>query len=466
MSCMAEHFDIAIIGAGSGGYMAAVRAAMMGAKTAIIEKANYGGTCLNNGCVPSKALLGPAELLHKIKDSKSLGINIETEAGFDWVAIQKRKNKIIKKLQVGIKVLFRERNITAYAGIAELDSKGKIKITSKNGDEFITADNIIIATGSVPAMIPGWPNDGKLICTTDEALHWKQLPNKLMIVGGGVIGCEFACMMNEYGVDVTIVELKDSLLPEMDKELGEFIKEVFTNRGIKILTGKGVESVNISGDKVNAAVDGKSIEFDKVLVAVGRKPNTENLGLENVGIETERGFIKVNDKMETSTSGYYCIGDANGRCLLAHAASAQGDVAVKNALGQSVEQTRPVPSAVYTYPEIASVGITCQKAEEENIPVCVGKFPIGFLGKAMAVGIDEGFVKVIRHKETGKLLGVHIAGHNATEMIESPTAMMSLGASAEELAEMIFAHPTLSEAVKEAAEDSYLRAIHLPPQNQ
>lgn len=464
---MADHFDIAIIGAGSGGYMAAVRAAMTGAKVAIIEKDNYGGTCLNNGCIPSKALLAPAELLHRIKNSKSLGVTIKSEAGFDWGAIQKRKNKIIKKLQVGIKVLFREHNVAAYNGTAALDGKGKIKITDKNGtEESITTSNIIIAVGSVPAVIPSWPNNNDLICTTDTALHWKQLPDKLLIVGGGVIGCEFACMMNEYGVDVTVVELQESLLPEMESDLGKYIEEVFINRGITIHTGVGIDNVEITDNAVQALIEGDTCVFDKVLVATGRKPNTENIGLESVGIETENGFIKVNDKMQTNIDSYYCIGDANGRCLLAHAASAQGDVAVKNALGKTVEQTRPIPSAVYTYPEIASVGITTKQAEKKNIPISVGEFPISYLGKAMAVGIEDGFVKVIRHKESNELLGVHIAGHNATEIIESATAIMSVSANTEELAEMIFAHPTLSEAVKEAAEDTFLRAIHLPPQKQ
>jgi dihydrolipoamide dehydrogenase len=303
-----------------------------------------------------------------------------------------------------------------------------------------------------------------VVCTSDEALHWKELPKRLLIVGGGVIGCEFACMMHEYGVEVTIVELMDGLLPEMESSLGKALEGVFTKRGMAIHTGVGVENIEAKNGAVEATISGNQVlQVDKVLVATGRRPNTEGIGLESIGLETDRGFIRVNDKMETAVKDYYCIGDANGRCLLAHAASAQGEVAVKNALGKKVKQTQPVPSAVYTFPEIASVGISSKQASEQNIPISVGDFPIGHLGKAMAVGEEFGSVRVIRHRDNQSLLGVHLIGHNATEIIESAAAMLTLKASAKDLGEMIFAHPTLSEAVKEAAEDSFQAALHLPP---
>ncbi|RKY03477.1 MAG: dihydrolipoyl dehydrogenase, partial [Planctomycetota bacterium] len=280
----------------------------------------------------------------------------------------------------------------------------------------------------------------------------------------GVIGCEFACMMHEYGVEVTIVELLDGLLPEMESKLGEALEGVFAKRGINIYTGVKVEDLQIKGGVAEAMLSGNQLLCaDKVLVATGRRPNTQDIGIESIGLETDRGFIRVNDKMETAVKNYYCIGDANGRCLLAHAASAQGEVAVENALGHSAEQMRPVPNAVYTFPEIASVGLTTKQAQQQGIPIRVGEFPIGYLGKAMAVGEDFGFVRVIRHFEDERLLGVHVIGHNATEIIESATAMLTLKASAKDLAEMIFAHPTLSEAVKEAAQDAFGSALHLPP---
>lgn len=462
---MAEHYQVAVLGAGPGGYIAALKAAQMGAKTAIVEKHHLGGTCLNYGCIPSKALLASAELMHRIQGANSLGVSVNGTVSFDWNGIQIRKDKVLMKLRGGIKGLFGARNVMLYSGSAVLDGAGKVNVTDANGgaDSF-TADNIILATGSVPARIPGWPTDPNVVCTSDEALHWNELPKKLLIVGGGVIGCEFACMMHEYGVEVTIVELMDSLLPEMEPSLGTSLKEVFIKRGMKIFTGVKVENIQASNGGVEAVISGdQKLTVDKVLVATGRRPNTQNIGTESIGLETDRGFIRVNDKMETGVKGYYCVGDANGRCLLAHAASAQGEVAVENALGHSKEQTLPVPNAVYTFPEIASVGITTKQAQQQGIPIRIGEFPIGYLGKAMAVGEEFGFVRVIRHYEDETLLGVHIIGHNATEMIESATAMLSQKAGAKDLAGMIFAHPTLSEAVKEAAEDSFQSALHLPP---
>jgi dihydrolipoamide dehydrogenase len=462
---MSEHYQVAVIGAGPGGYVAALKAAQMGAKTVIVEKHHLGGTCLNYGCIPSKALLASAELMHKISGSADLCVSINGTVSFDWPAIQKRKDKVLTKLRGGIKGLFTARNVTLLAGKAVLDGKGKVKVTDeKGGTTSFTADNIILATGSTPARIVAWPSDPQIVSTSDEALHWKELPKRLLIVGGGVICCEFACMMKEYGVDVTIVELMDSLLPEMETALGQALAGAFAKRGMKIFTGVKVEDLKLSGGGVEAVITGnKPMQFDRVLVATGRRPVTQDIGLESIGLQTDRGFIRVNDKMETAVKGYYCIGDANGRCLLAHAASAQGEVAVENALGHNKELTLPVPGAVYTFPEIASVGLTTKQAQQQNIPVRVGEFPIGYLGKAMAVGEEFGFVRVIRHYHDETLLGVHIIGHNATEIIESAAAMLTLKASAKDLAEMIFAHPTISEAVKEAAADTFESAMHLPP---
>ena len=462
---MADHYQVAVIGAGPGGYIAALKAAQMGAKTAIVEKHHLGGTCLNYGCIPSKALLASAELMHRMQEANSLGVSINGSVSYDWLAIQKRKDKVLTKLRGGIKGLLGARNVTLYSGKAVLDGPGKVNVMdAKGGSESFMADKIVLATGSVPARIPGWPADPNYVCTSDEALHWKELPKRLLIVGGGVIGCEFACMMHEYGVEVSIVELMDGLLPEMETQLGKALEGVFIKRGIGIYTGVKVEDLQAKASGIEAMISGnQTLQVDKVLVATGRRPNTQDIGLESIGIETDRGFIHVNDKMETAVKGYYCIGDANGRCLLAHAASAQGEVAVENALGHSTEQTLPVPNAVYTFPEIASVGLTTKQTQQQGIPIRVGEFPIGHLGKAMAVGEEFGFVRVIRHFEDESLLGVHVIGHNATEIIESATAMLTLKASAKDLAEMIFAHPTLSEAVKEAAEDAFQSALHLPP---
>jgi len=462
---MSEHFQVVVIGSGPGGYIAALEAARSGAKTAIVEKHHLGGTCLNYGCIPSKALLASAETIHKIGRAGSFGVNVDGSVSFDWPAIQKRKDRVVFTLRGGVKSLFDSRNIKLYSGKATLDGPGRINVTDeKGGSETITADSIILAVGSIPAMVPGWPTDNDLICTSDEALHWKELPKQLMIVGGGVIGCEFACMMKEYSVDVTIVEMMDSLLPEMEAQLGSHLANIFSKRGIDIFTGTRVDRLTVDGKGINAALsNSQTIEADKVLVATGRKANTHNIGLESVGIETDRGFIRVDDKMQTKVNGYFCIGDANGRCLLAHAASAQAVVAVKNALGGNSQFHLPIPSAVYTFPEIASVGITTRQAREQKIPVTIGQFPIGHLGKAMAVGEKNGFVKVISYRSDNTLLGVHVLGHNATEVVASATAMLTVKANTKQLAEVIFAHPTIGEAVKEAAEDTLLSALHLPP---
>lgn len=462
---MAEHFNIAVIGTGPGGYIAALKAAQLGAKVAVIEKHLLGGTCLNYGCIPSKALLASAELIHKINNAAALGVQVSGSVNYDWPAIQKRKDKVLAKLRGGVKNLFAARNVTLFTGRAVLDGSGKINITDDKGkSQTVTADRIIIASGSVPARIPGWPDDPSVVCTSDEALHWKDLPRRLLIVGGGVIGCEFACMMHEYGVQVTVVEMLEELLPEMESDLGRMLNRIFTQRGITIYTGVKVEDLQVAGQTASAVLsNGQTVEADKVLVAAGRRPATQDIGLETIGLETDRGFLRVNDRMETGAEGVYCIGDANGRCLLAHAASAQGVIAAENAAGRPAEYTLPVPNAVYTFPEIASVGLTTKQAARQEIPVSVGQFPIGYLGKAMAVGEETGFVKVIAAREDDTLLGVHILGHNATEIIESATAMIGLKAKAKDLAEMIFAHPTIGEAVKEAAEDVYSSALHLPP---
>jgi len=458
-------FDVVVIGAGPGGYVAAIRAAQKGAAVAVVEKGQLGGTCLNFGCIPSKALLASAELLHRIRGAGDLGVRVAGGVGFDWPAIQKRKDKTLQTLRGGIEGLFKAGKIALHRGEAMLEGPGKVVVKSDDGGSAeLAAGKIILAVGSAPARIAGWPDEPGLVCTSDEALHWRELPGRLLIVGGGVIGCEFACMLQAFGVEVTIVEMMPSLLPELDEDLGAEIKKVLEKRGIKCLTDTKVQDLRASGPAVTVALsDGLAVEANKVLVATGRTPNTDGIGLESLGLETDRGFVRVNDRMETSAAGVYCIGDANGRCLLAHAASAQGVVAAENALGASREFDSPVPNCVYTFPELASVGITRQEARAKGIAVSVGAFPMSYLGKAMAVGQTEGFVKVIRNRQDDRLLGVHMMGHNVTECIAAVGAMLHQKLTTSEMAEVIVAHPTIGEAWKEAAEDALGAAIHLPP---
>lgn len=462
---METGFDIAVIGAGPGGYVAALKAAQLGAKVAVIERHLLGGTCLNYGCIPSKALLASAELLHKIRGAAELGVTVGGQVAFDWTRIQRRKDKVLAKLRGGVKGLFTARGVTLLEGQAQFAGPGRLTVTRQDRTvETVIARKIVIASGSIPARIPGWPTDPDQVCTSDEALHWKALPGRLLIVGGGVIGCEFACMMHEYGVQVTVVEMLQGLLPEMEPALGDALAQVFAQRGIRIQTGAKVEDLAVKGGAITARISGgQAIEVDKVLVATGRRAHTGDLGLDRAGLTVDHGFIRVNDRMQTPVSGVYCIGDANGRCLLAHAASAQGVTAAEDALGHGKDLTLPVPSAVYTFPEIGSVGLTTRQAGQQEIPIRIGQFPVGFLGKAMAAGQETGFVRVIRHRTDDTLLGVHMICAHATEIIESATAMIGTKATASDLGEMIFAHPTLGEAVKEAAEDSLQGALHLPP---
>jgi dihydrolipoamide dehydrogenase len=463
---MADHFDLLIIGAGPGGYVAALKAGQLGARVAIVEKGELGGTCLNRGCVPSKALLSSAELLHQVRNASEWGLKLPGEPGFDWPGIQKHKDRVIRQLRGGINSLFKGRKVTLVNGEATLDGPGRVKVLADGSSRLLTADRVILGTGSVPARIPGWPDDPHWVCTSDESVHWKDLPQKLLIVGGGVIGCEFACMLRPFGVEVTIVEMLPGLLPGLDHEIGKALMGIFQKRGIDCFVDTRVEGMTQKADGLEAVLsNGKTLAVDRVLVATGRKPNTAGLGLEKAGIEAgPRGFIPVNDFMETNVSGHYCIGDANGRCLLAHAASAHGVAAVEHALGHHAGPfTAPIPSAVYTFPEIGAVGLTEQEAKAKGLPISIGFFPIGHLGKAMASHHTDGFVKTIRNRETDELIGVHMIGHAATECIAAAGAMLHQKAGTRDFAETVFAHPTISESMKESAEDALGMGLHLPP---
>lgn len=463
-----DHFDIFVIGTGPGGYIAALKAAQMGARTAVVEQGQLGGTCLNFGCIPSKALLSSAEMLHGIQNARQWGITVNGEIGFDWQEITQHKNKILRQLRGGIANLFKGRGVAQLTGHASFDGAGRVVVTPSDGPpRVVTAGKVIIATGSVPIRIPGWPTDPEAVCTSDQAVHWTTLPRKLLIVGGGVIGCEFACMMQAFGVEVTVVEMLPRLLPTLDHDLGKALLAIFKGRGITCYLDTKVESLDVAagGDSIKTRMSGgKSSEFDRVLVATGRRPNTDKLELNRAGIQADkRGFVPVNDHLETTVSGHYCIGDANGLCMLAHAASAHAVAAVENALGRAKPFQSPIPSAVYTFPEVAAVGLSEQEARDQGLPIAIGRFPIGHLGKAMAVRHPEGFVKMIRHRETGQLLGAHMIGQNATECIAATTALLHQNVSMHDVAETVWAHPTIGEAIKESAEDALGMGLHLPP---
>lgn len=456
-------YDVAVIGSGPGGYVAALQAAELGARVAVIEKsAHLGGTCLNNGCIPSKALLASAELLHRVQSASSLGIRISGEAVADWTAIQSRKDGILKGLRAGIDGLFRNRQVTLVAGFGCLEGPGRIQVQNETGSTPITATSVILAPGSRPAVLGGFKIDGLRVATTDSALHWSTLPSSLLIVGGGVIGVEFACMMQAIGVKVTMVEKQTRLLGELDAEIADSLQRLLIKRGVGIRVGVEVRDFVATDDACCATLsDDTTVTAERTLIAVGRKPNTENLGLDRVGLTVERGYLRVDDNM-AAAPGIFCVGDANGRCLLAHAASAQGRVAARNALGVSASIATSIPNAVYTFPEIGCVGMTEAQARELNLSIAVGRFPLRNLGKALASGDPEGFVKVIRHAGNHQLLGVHAIGHSAIEFTSGAVALMHTKSSAEDLASLVFAHPSMGESMGEAAEDSYGKALHLP----
>ena len=463
---MSSHFDLLVVGAGPGGYIAALKGAQMGASVGIIENHHLGGTCLNYGCIPSKALLASAEMLHSVREASRWGVEVSGKVKFDWKKITSHKNQTIKQLRGGIAGLLKGRRVTHLQGTGAMETPGRVVVTGKESQqELVTADKVILAVGASPNRIPGWPTDPQWVCTSDEAVHWSTLPKRLLIVGGGVIGCEFACMMQSFGVEVTIVELLPHLLGVLDTDLSAELQKVFVSRGITVHVNTKVDDLQLTKKNVKVHLSsGDDLQFDRVLVATGRRPNTANINLEGAGIKlSQHGFVEVNDQLETSTSGHYCIGDANGMSMLAHAASAQGVVASENALGHQSPWEAAVPSAVYTFPEVASVGLTQQEADQQGLPISIGRFPLAHLGKAMATGHTEGFVKMIRHRETGQLLGAHMIGHNATECIAAATGLLQQKVSMQEVAETVWAHPTISEAIKEAAEDSLSMALHLPP---
>jgi dihydrolipoamide dehydrogenase len=461
---MTPPYDIAVIGSGPGGYVAALQAAQMGAKVALIEKDLVGGTCLNRGCIPAKSFLAAAELMHGIRHrSRAIGVSAG-EPSVDWPAALAHKNGVLEEQRKGLRFLFDKRGIDLISGEASFEAPGRLVVRdARGGPNAVHAERIIIASGSRPSRMPGWPENERVV-TSDEALDWTALPASLLIVGGGVIGCEFACMMAEFGVRVTVVEMLPRLLPLMDEDLGQELLRVFKKRGIDCHPATEVEDLVTGGDEARATLSGgRTVEAEKVLVATGRRPNTERLALDKVGVRVAKGWIEVNDRMETNVPNHYAIGDVNGRMQLAHSASAMGRVAAENALGRDRAFVAPSPACVYTFPEIGAVGLSEEEARTRDLPIAVGVFPFAASGKARAYGDASGFVKIVRRRGTDEILGVHAIGHSATEFIAAAGVLVHTRATARDVAEMVFAHPTMSEAVRDAAEASLFECLHLPP---
>lgn len=462
--------DVVIIGSGPGGYVAAIRAGQLGLKTVVVERDDkFGGTCLHWGCIPTKALLFQAEALEYFRNSAAYGISCK-EFQLDWQAVLQRKNQIVSKLAKGVEFLLKKNNVITVHGQGRLAGNGKVIVEgAKNGKSEIIAKNIILATGSEASMLPGLAISPPNVVTNREILDLKRIPKSLLVIGGGAVGVEFASAFHRLGAKVTLLEMLPRILPLEDEEISTELEKTLRKQGITIHAGARVEKAGVAGKSafVDFRVpDGKSAQLagDVLLVAIGRTPNTSGIGLEAAGIQTEKGAIKVNPMMQTGQPGIYAIGDIVASSpLLAHVAEVEGIVAVTHAAGRRVQRMdyRHIPNCTYCEPEVASAGLTEQQARALELSVQVGKFPFSANSKAAILGAREGFVKVVSDSKYGEILGVHMIGPRVTELIAEAVVAMRLEATAEELAHVIHPHPTLSEAILEAAHAAHDAAIHI-----
>jgi dihydrolipoamide dehydrogenase len=468
-------FDVIIIGSGPGGYVAAIRAAQLGFKTAIIEKSYLGGICLNWGCIPTKALLRSAEIYHYMQHAKDYGLSADN-ISYDPKAVVQRSRGVSKRLSDGVGFLMKKNKISVIWGQATVDAPGKITVKKSDveapkgalGEGVYQAKHIIVATGARPRVLPGLEPDKKLVWTYFEAMVPEKMPKSLLVIGSGAIGIEFASFFHTMGADVTVVEVLPQILPVEDAEIAGLARKRFEKQGIKILTGAGVKKLERKADSVLATIEegqGKqqTIEFDRVISAVGVVGNIENLGLEKLGVKTDRGCIVIDGYGKTNVPGIYAIGDVAGPPMLAHKAEHEGVICVEaiKGLHPHAMDKLLIPGCTYCNPQVASVGLTEAKAKEGGREIRVGRFPFVGNGKAIALGEDQGLVKVIFDKKTGQLLGAHMIGAAVTELIQGYVVAMNLETTEEELMHTVFPHPTLSEMMKEAVLDAYGRVLNM-----
>ncbi|GHI01042.1 dihydrolipoyl dehydrogenase [Neobacillus kokaensis] len=472
---MAHEYDLVIVGGGTGGYVAAIRASQLGLKTAIVEKGKLGGTCLHKGCIPSKALLRSAEVFATIKRGEDFGV-VANDITLNFAKVQERKTGIINQLHKGVQHLMKQGKIDVYEGLGRIlgpsifsPMPGTISVEMNNGaeNEMLIPKNVIIATGSRPRTLPGLEVDGEIVFTSDEALEMETLPGSIIIVGGGVIGIEWASMLSDFGVEVMVIEYADRIIPTEDHEISKEMLRLLKRKGIKVVTGAKVlpeTLVKDTGVTISAEVKGEVKEFkaEKMLVSVGRQANIEGIGLDNTEIQIDKGYIATNKFFQTKESHIYAIGDCIGGLQLAHVASHEGIIAVEHIAGKHPMPLdyRLVSRCIYSNPEVSSVGVTEAEAIEKGHKVKVGKFSFKAIGKALVFGESDGFVKVIADEETDDLLGVHMIGPHVTDMISEAGLAMVLDAVPWEIAQTIHPHPTLSEAIGEAALAVDGKAIH------
>ncbi|MBM7693234.1 dihydrolipoamide dehydrogenase [Peribacillus deserti] len=472
---MAQEYDLVILGGGTGGYVAAIRASQLGLKTAIVEKGKLGGTCLHKGCIPSKALLRSAEVYSTAKKSEEFGVTTG-EVGLNFLKVQERKDKIVEQLHNGVQFLMKKGKIDVYQGLGRIlgpsifsPMPGTISVEMNSGEEneMLIPKNVIIATGSRPRSLPGLEIDGQKVLTSDEALQMTELPKSIIIVGGGVIGIEWASMLADFGVEVTVIEYADRILPTEDKEISKEMQRLLKKRGVTFVTSAKVLPETLEKtDKARISAEVKNevqaYEAEKILVSVGRMANTEGIGLQNTEIQTEKGYIQTNSFYQTKESHIYAIGDVIGGLQLAHVASHEGITAVEHIAGKNpapIDYTT-ISKCIYSSPEAASVGLTEEEAKEKGFKIKTGKFAFKVIGKALVYGESDGFVKIIANEENDDLLGVHMIGPHVTDMISEAGLAKVLDATPWEIGHTIHPHPTLSEAIGEAAQAVDGLAIH------
>jgi dihydrolipoamide dehydrogenase len=469
---LAETFDVAIIGSGPGGYVAAVRAGQLGLKTAIIEKepgGRLGGTCGLRGCIPTKALLNAAHLYQKAGHFENFGLKVK-ELGYDWAGVQKYKNDVVAKNAAGVTYLMKKNKVTVYNGFGKILGPGKIEVALDGGKkDALQAKNIIIATGSVVRPFKGFETDGKQVVNSDQILELTAVPRSLIVMGSGAVGVEFASVYARFGADTTVVELLDRIVPLEDADVSKELARSFKKQGIKVETGikldkleKNKKGVKVSGKNSKGA--DVSFEAEMLLVAIGRMAYVEGLGLENTRVKvSQKGTIETDEYCATAEPGIFAIGDVLPTAQLAHLASKEGILVVERIAGKKVEPIRHdlVPNCTYCDPEVASVGLTEEKAREQGYDVKVGKFPFSASGKARILGETDGFVKIVAEKKYDEVLGVHIIGPHATELLAEACVGMALETTADELGRIMHAHPTVSESVMEAAEGVHDQSIHI-----
>ena len=467
-------FDVLIIGSGPGGYVTAIRAAQLGYKTAIVEKNHLGGICLNWGCIPTKALLRSAEIFNYLKHAKDFGLTVE-KIGYDPSVVVKRSRAVSKRLNDGVGFLMKKNKVAVIWGEAAIDAPGKVTVKPTKPEApkgalapgQYAAKHIILATGARPRVLPGLEPDGKLVWTYFEAMAPEAMPKSLLVVGSGAIGIEFASFYRTMGAEVTVVEILPQILPVEDAEIASFARKQFEKQGIKIMTGAKVTKLDKQANGVSATIDdGKgstqTLAVDRVISAVGVVGNIEGLGLEKLGVKTDRGTIAIDGQCRTNVPGVYAIGDVAGPPMLAHKAEHEGVICIEAIKGLDPHPMNKlmIPGCTYCSPQIASVGLTEAAAKEKGFDIRVGRFPFAANGKAIALGEDQGFVKVIFDKKTGQLLGAHMVGAEVTELIQGYVVAMNLETTEEELMHTIFPHPTLSEMMKEAVLDAYGRVLN------